>query len=342
MPGSSGFDPARYIPVAQVVEIIQSNIKADYLASNNSIKYYAYGNRDPAGSFFDVDGTEAARPADAVAVVDVFPMLGTISAPVIEDGTTDLMYITFHVVTALENNVVFEEILSTDDGGDSLNRTLNKGDQIIRWYIPAILIPQRTLNPDSGALSGNTRPIRVHYKVGLNEKLFELGVSEEYISEHSEGDDVYFYTNNNPENETLAFYQPHEFNPYFLEGRPGYNERGISKSSNPTGTASIITQYRHKSMPGGARADMQWLGNNGRLTMSLQKTPPDVPPDEPPELPPEVSPSPSEPAPQTGTFQRASLYTALLITSFILMGGTFAYIGIEKWLHKKKHRSKHE
>ena len=59
MPGDTGYAPARYVTTAQVRELVESNINSGYLAANNSIKYYAYENRDYAGSFFDISGSEA-------------------------------------------------------------------------------------------------------------------------------------------------------------------------------------------------------------------------------------------------------------------------------------------
>jgi len=303
MPGNPGYNPLRYVTKTQVVELIQSNITAGYLASNNSLKYYAYGNRDFAGSVFNPDGTEAAIPADAVAVVDVFPMWGTLGSPVLDGGTTNLMYITFHVVTALDNNIVFEEVFSTDSAGNPLNRLLNKGNQLIRWYIPAGLIPQRKVNHSDGSQTGNLLPVRVHYKVGLNKQLVEAGVSEEYRALHSINEDVYFYTNHHPRNVTLAFYQPNEFNPYYQPGRPGYNERGIAKAANPTESASHVIQYRHTYASGAGRTDIQWLGNNGRMTVDL------------PELP---LTDGIEKSPQTGTYHRFSPYVILLISGLVL------------------------
>ena len=330
MPGEPGFDSRSYVSQTRVTNLILSNINSGYLTADTGIKYYAYGNRNFAGGFFETDGSPAPRPAGAVAVVEVFPMVGTLSAPVLPGGITDLMYITLHVVTALENNTVFEEIISTDSAGNPLNRTLNKDDQMIRWYIPSILIPQRTVDPDTGNASGNLLPIRIGYKVGLNESRVLSGVPAMYISRHHNGDDVYFYTNRHPENVTLAFYKPHELNPYYLPGRPGFNERGISKSANPTGTAVQVSQFRHFFTPGEGRTDIRRLGNNGRLTLSgydLPEYPPEppfVPLDYPPDRPPVR-------APQTGITDRTGIYIVLLILSLGLIFCTFMY-----WIFNKK------
>jgi len=309
MPGIPGFDTRRYVSKPQIVALIESNIKSGYLAENNCIKYYAYSNRDYAGSFFHIDGTESVKPAGAVATVDVFPMWGTLNAPVFSGGATELMYITFHVVTALADMTGFEEIFNTDNAGKSLTRTLNKGDQMLRWYIPAVMIPQRTVDTDTGDVSGNLLPIRIHYRVGLNEPLIRAGVPESYINRHSVGEHVYFYTNHNPENVTLAFFQPNELNPFYQLGRPGYSERGVLKTSNPTDTASHVTLINFSYRSDGVPTDIQWLGNNGRLTVDLPKLP---------ELP---DPPVVERSPQTGTFSRLTPYVIILILSITLTVG---------------------
>jgi len=250
------------------------------------------------------------------------------------------MYITFHVVTALEDNTIFDEVFSTDSAGNPLHRTLNKGDQLIRWYIPAAMIPQRTLNPDNGDITGNRLPVRIHYKVGLNEIRYRAGVPEEYIQAHSDGDDVYFYTNRHPGNVTLTFYQPHEFNPYYQPGRPGFSERGIRKNSNPTGTAPHVSQLRHTNISEGVLTELQWLGNNGRITIHLENIP-EPPPESP--LPP-TEPPPTEPperAPQTGTYHRLTPYAAILALGLCLTIGAIMIIVREMLFHKRKHREKH-
>jgi len=322
LPGSLDFDPVRYVSASQVTELIESNINAEYLLTNNSIKYYAFANRDFAGSFFNADGSDSVQPTDSVAVVDVYPMTGTLSSPVYEGGTTDLMHITFHVVTAIKDNTIFEEIFSTDSEGNPLNRKLNTNDQIVRFYIPAALIPQRMLDPDNGDLSGNRLPVRIDYNVGLNIPLIDEGVSEAYISGNSDGDDVYFYTNQYHENETLAFFQPHDSNPFYQPGRPGSGIRGVPKSSNPTGTAGYISQSRQTGITGTDRTDIHRLGNNGRLTVDLNVIPPEPPPspeppvtspEPPPGSPPDTPSRPPERAPQTGVYDRFAPYIFLLV-----------------------------
>jgi hypothetical protein len=256
-----------YVSEDQVRGLIQSNIASGYLTENNGIKYYALANRDFAGSFFNGDGSEAEPPSGAAAVAEVFPMWGSIREPVITGGLTNLMYIAFHVITALEDGTLLTEIYE----GSQLTRALNKGDQMIRWYIPAGLIPQRRVDPDTGTVTGNRLPIRVHYTAGLNGERVEEGISPEYIAANfvpNTLNEVYFYANQFLENVTLSFYRPHEDNPFYKYGRPGNNERGVVKSSNATDTAPHVSLNRYSG-----EADLHWLGNNGRLSVSFTAPP---------------------------------------------------------------------
>ena len=319
MPGD-GFDPDRFIELSDTEAMIQSNISSGHVAANNSIKYYARANRDFAGSFFDSDGTEAEPPDDAAVVVELFPMWGTIGAPVMTDGRTDLMYIAFHLVTALNDNTVLEEIFESGVTDDPLMRRLSKGDQLIRWYIPGGLIPQRKVDPDTGAVTGNTLPIQVRFIVGLDEGRISAGISPAYRAKNRAGNDVLFYTNHNIENVTLVFYRPNKNNPFYHPGRPGSEERGVFKIVNPTSTASHVTLNRHTTDAFGSRLDLHWLGNNGRLAVSFDwpveppgesgypPDPSDPPkaseppqPQAPPEQPPEPGVLIKQPGPPTDT-----------------------------------------
>ena len=276
MPDSPGYRASRYVTQSQVEELIRSNITSGHLASNNNIKYYAFPNRDFAGNFWNADGTEATRPSGAVAFVEVFPMWGTLQTPVVAEGQTDLMYVAFHMITVLEDSAVFEEIFGTDSADNPLKRSLKKDDQMLRWYIPAGLIPQRMVDHDTRAVTGNRLPIRIHYTVGLNEDRVREGISPEYIALNKSPNDenvIYFYTNRNPGNVTMAFYRPHEANPYYNIGNPGQDERGVVKTDNVTGTAGHVTINRHTESADDGRMDLHWLGNNGRLAVMLERLP---------------------------------------------------------------------
>jgi len=256
-----------YVNVATVSALIQTNITA---GNTTSIIYYADANRNFVG---------ITNPGNAAARVEVFPMFGTLGTPIISGGQTDLMYITFHVVTALQSGT-FTEIFSNDAGAQvPMNRILGVGDQLIRWYIPASLIPMRTVDfvNDAVVVSGNTSPIRVSYVVGLNQPSVLAGVSAAYKSVNMASDgSLYFYSNRwrDDQNVTLAFDEPHPNNPFYLPGRPGFGggRDTIMKTSNPTGTAAHVS-FERSFMYGPAGAQdlvgLNWLGNNGRLSIVL-------------------------------------------------------------------------
>jgi len=316
-------DPDSNVSLLQVRELIQSNIESGQIATNNSIKYYAFEDRDFACSFFDAAGAEVAPPSNAAVVVELFPMWGDIGTPVIAGGQTNLMYVAFHVITVINDNTVLGEIFNTDGSGSPLARAMNSGDQLIRWYIPAILIPQRSIDPDTGVLSGNLLPIRVQYMVGLNEARINAGVSPEYRAANQvpgEGNEnaVYFYTNRHPRNVTLDFYRPHRDNPYYHPGRPGYNDSIVVKTDNPTGTAPHVTLSRHSTSRDG-RMDLHWLGNNGRLTVTFDNPPepPPITPPPPPTGPPPLTPPPMHP--EMGDASNMVIWLIILASSLFVI-----------------------
>ena len=284
-----GADPADHLSAATVANLVASNIaNADFL-TNNSLKYYANTNRDFVGSFFLPNGTPAPQPATAAAVVEVFPMWGSIidtpATPAPPSGQTDLRLITFHVITALRT-AGFAELYATNAAGDPMVRMLNAGDQMVRWYIPSDLIPIRT--PEflsTGVLdevTGNIHPIRVNYTVGLDRERVRAGIPQEIFQAYQvpgTTDQMYFYSNrHNPTstNVTLAFFRPHAENPYYRGS--GADERGVIKSQNVTQTAPHVNRNRIVAYSAGSGYDMHWLGNNGRLTLRL------IPPPDPPRL----------------------------------------------------------
>jgi hypothetical protein len=290
-----------YLQADTVASLVARNIANPDFRTHPSIKYYANTNRDFVGNFFNLDGTPAGIPADAAAIVEVFPMWGDINptsaTPAPPSGTTNLRLITFHVITALRN-AAFAELYASNSAGDPMTRVLNAGDQMIRWYIPSDLIPIRTpvfveatpVNPNPanlGALiriDGNIHPIRVEFTVGLNRERVSTGIPWEKFVEYQvpgTNDQMWFYSdrhNPNPTNVTLAFFRPHPNNPFYI-GVGGIDTRGVNKTQNVTQTAPHVSLNRLIAYTANANYDMHWLGNNGRLTMRLVPPPtPDLPP----------------------------------------------------------------
>jgi hypothetical protein len=274
---------SRYVSEAAVATLVESNIASSDFLSRNSIRYYANTNRDFAGHYYLPNGTLAPLPAGAAAIVDVYPMWGTLDpgdAP--PSGDRNLRTITFHVITALRT-AGFEELYATDNAGDPMMRILNAGDQMIRWYIPSSLIPVRTPIYTGTILTGytGTLPIRVDFTVGLDRARVSAGIPSDVFAQYQvpgTTDQMYFYSdrhNPNPTNVTVAFFRPHPDNPYYQVGGAGISESIVNKSSNPTGTAVHVNR---NSLIGyntsGTVYDLHWLGNNGRLTMKLVPPPP--------------------------------------------------------------------
>jgi len=261
--GITSADPS-YVDQATVNALLDSNI-AD--GNITFISYYADANRNFLGY---------TNPGNAAALVEVYPMVGTLGTPIVTGGQTNLMYITFHVVTALQSGT-FTEILNPPVGTTGAqvptSRALAAGDQLVRWYIPASLIPMRTVDSNTGAVSGNTLPVQVTYTVGLDQARVLAGLSAAYTSANTAPDgSIYFYTNRwrNNQNVTLAFYEPNPNNPFYQPGTSADLLGGRStvlKQTNNTATAPHVSFYR--SFVDNLLIYLQWLGNNGRLAVEL-------------------------------------------------------------------------
>jgi hypothetical protein len=274
-----------WLSESTVANLVATNIANPNFLRDNSLKYYANTNRDFVGSFFQLDGTPAPQPAGAAAVVEVFPMWGSLvgsaDTPLPPSGQTDLRLITFHVITALRNTS-FAELYATNNAGDPMMRVLNEGDQMIRWYIPSDLIPIRTpmFNADGSLdyVDGNIHPIRVNFTVGLDRDRVSGDIPPDVFSQYQvpgTTDQMWFYSNRNspnPTNVTLAFFRPHSDNPFY-QGVGSTDRRAVIKSDNLTDTAPHVNLNRVVAYSGSSGYDMHWLGNNGRLTFRLTNPP---------------------------------------------------------------------
>jgi len=315
--GTPDTDPL-YLSKTAVAEIVAANAASTDFIARNSLKYYANTNRDFVGNFYNSDGTPAAIPANAAAIVEVFPMWGTMNvgdAPP-PDNIRDLRLITFHVITALRDGG-FDEIFAEGIAPPNkpMTRTLKAGEQMVRWYVPAGLIPLRIPQFDAGGFSGfggNTHPIRVSYTVGLDRERVRAGVSDEYANKNrvpGTTDRYYFYANRHylarPDidnsNLTLASFQPDINNPFYLLDQ----QRGAVKTSNPTETAQHVVVNRTLAYQSSENLDMDWLGNNGRLTLLFSEPPP--------------------PAPQTGDSRTLLLPIAAVAFGVLFLAGAEIY-----------------
>ncbi|MCL1808971.1 MAG: hypothetical protein FWG42_04275 [Clostridiales bacterium] len=209
---------------------------------SNKIKYYADSERNYKGSYFEANGELAAKPPGATCVVDLYAVEGaTVNS--VTGAPTDLLDIAFHVVTALEDGD-FECVFS--DGID-LVRHLKAGQQVVRWYTPASLIPQRTVTekhedddpglPVTEVLVKESVPIRFLYSVGLSDSLVLPEIDAQYKDDNgaSGKDAYYFYTNSfkDAANASMAFFQPALTNQYYF-----YTEEDAG-----VGTPGIVPLY---------------------------------------------------------------------------------------------------
>ena len=216
---------------------------------SNKIKYYADEKRNWVGNYFDASGNPISElPAGAKCIVDLYTIKGIVKDPVSGEDT-DLMAIAVHVVTALKNEK-FECVYSD---GNKLACDLKQGQQAVRWYIPAKLIPMRTVSVkyDESETKVVERiqikeslPISFIYSVGLKDGLVLSEISDDY--KNAEENAYYFYTNDfNEPNISIAFFLPSDTNPYY-------------SSEEDTGNSITV---------GGERVQVQYLSNNGWLTV---------------------------------------------------------------------------
>jgi hypothetical protein len=226
-------------------ELIEANATdrheyyGDFSALGNLV-YYADENRTPV-ALPRTDPTTESIPSDAAVRVELFPMV----------GDTGSLNIAFHVITALVD-VELAEI-------HGANRTLQEGDQLIRWYIPAQQIPLRAREGTGDP------PIRVTFTVEPDWERIAAN-ADSFVADSG---NIYLYTNRwglYPfMNDTLAFYEPHPDNPYYRLGL--YNRS--DPSVNITNTAPWVSLYMYESRSGLGLPNLNThrLGNNGLLTL---------------------------------------------------------------------------
>jgi len=186
----------------------------------NQIRWYADNEKNYKGLYYASDGLSAAPvPAGAKCIMDLYPVEGVVSGSITGD-VTDLTNVCLIVLTALESGS-----FNDDDDGAVLTRDLVKGEQIVRWYIPANLIPVRTVVETTGGdvAIKEAQPIRVVYSVGLSDDFdFATDVDAAYKAANrtpASGSPARysFYTNQyrNDDNVAAVFGQISLMNPYY-------------------------------------------------------------------------------------------------------------------------------
>ena len=219
---------------AKAVALLDSCIAAgkkgnDGLYYNNDgdfsskIKYYADEQRWFVDNYFDANGDPfPLPPSGAKCIIEMYTVEGA-ALNQISGESADLMSAAFHVITALADDD-FKCVYS--DGIELVNH-LKAGQQAVRWYIPASLIPIRAVTPkydETGltVVSMQVReapPVRVIYGVGLRDDFSydDMDIDYKIANPVASENAYYFYTNewDLPENHSMAYFPPAEDNPYY-------------------------------------------------------------------------------------------------------------------------------
>jgi len=176
------------VSTAEAEEVVQSSMAGGSLYYNsasdfsNQIKWYADDKKNYLSPYFSADGNEAPVPDEALCIMDLYPLEGVVTSSVTGDPA-DLMNTCLVVLTALESGSFTDSDYGYIAG---LTRDIVKGQQIVRWYVPASLIPMRTvvaLSDPSEELVAEIREaeaIRAVYSVGLPESFTLADVESSY------------------------------------------------------------------------------------------------------------------------------------------------------------------
>jgi len=283
------------ITVTDAQNLILSNIaKGNLSATSNKIEYYADFNRNFLGSAYTSTGADIA-PGTAAARVELYTIEGPAADALDSSKSVDLMLLVFQVVNVLQPGN-FANYFST---GTNLVSPLLRGDQIVRWYIPATLLPLRGVEQVTNS-DGTTSiqvseavPLRVIYSVAPNMvaisggSITVPGVTAQYMNANqAPGQNAYFfYTNrwrgadgrvsstaprNDPANMSQAFFEPSPSNQFYLQTLTRNTMLKQPNVTGPTGTSPWNWQYRRFNGPNGVPVEVQSLGNNGRITIQSQ------------------------------------------------------------------------
>jgi len=283
--------------------LIEKSIEAGYLdgGPDSFIRYYADFNRDFIGRIDEFASEALAITAGARAIVDLYTVTGP-AVDALKGTETDLLYLVFQRVTVIEDGI-FNQVYSNPP--QYLASNLKVGDQIVRWYIPATLIPLREVeqnfqsdgSPEKDDFGwdiiqvNESVPLRVIYSVAPQvDKIRDgspNGLTTQYknVNKAPEPNSFYFYTNRwrgmdgtvsraspayDMNNMSLAaFIAATPGNPYYINN---IDTRTLPKSPNPTGpTGTSPWQWmpsRFTAAPN--TVQVQYLGNNGRIMIQAQ------------------------------------------------------------------------
>jgi len=268
--------------------------------NGNKVVYYADQNRNWVSNYYDAGGAPIGDAAaistyGAYAKVELYTVQG--SAVDALDGTTatDQMLIVFQVITAIQNG----RFVNYNSDGTHLVSPLLTGDQIVRWYIPASLIPLRGVKPvtnTDGTIQkddfgfdmvqvSEAVPLRVIYSIVPNVTKIRNNMTAEYMNTNKSPspNGFYFYANrwrgmdgrvsstsprNDLANMTQSFFEPYSSNEFYKQV---LTDSTIIKAPNVTGpTGTSPWQWRNSSFTSNPTIRVQQLGNNGRIELQTQ------------------------------------------------------------------------
>jgi len=288
---------------AEFTALIQANATNLNAGANSRIVYYADNNRDYINSV-NASGaliTEAAAiTAGAKAKVELYTVHGNAKDAL--DGKTDinLNLIVFQVVTILEDGN-FPSYLSPVAGNDLVS-VLRAGDQIIRWYIPASLLPLRGVERSGGLMQvKDVVPLRAIYSIApdmdaINDNMTTLYMD---VNKATRPDSYFFYSNrwrgmdglvqsngarsagtltrNDAANMALSYFEPNSTNAFYNRTASIDTELKSPNPRGPTGTSPWCWRFNRFSGANNLPVQVQSLGNNGRIEMDVARELTDIP-----------------------------------------------------------------
>ncbi|MCL2425902.1 MAG: VWA domain-containing protein [Oscillospiraceae bacterium] len=261
----------------------------------NVISYFVDESRVFLSSAYDLSGAPIAASTvrtdgGPLARVDMYIVQNNNAVDSVTGAPSDLMYIIFQVLT-----VINPGSFATADATQNLSPTLAANDQIVRWYIPAALIPMRSVEPviyggqalvdDLGFPLYNiaeANPLRVIYTVTPRLNDIVHGLTAQYMSVNTApgNNSFYFYTNRwrgtnglvdrgDLANMTLAFFQVDAGNSFYADNTDlrGTAVIKLAIPVGPTGTSPFVVDYRYFTT--NPTFEVQRLGNNGRVTLEI-------------------------------------------------------------------------
>ena len=214
-------------------EIISGNIAGGVIYYNSPndyssiMRWYADCDTEFVGLYYDMGGNVLPPPEDTACIVDLYPIDAEVYNEAAE-GYTNKIYMYLSVTTAIQPGMFGLK------GQEIVDIPLIKGQQILRWYIPASLIPMRTVsekyddeNPEKviGLEIKEAFPISVSYTVSLAKDFDPLWLSDAYKTHNrtADGKGYYFYSNDWPfggehanyYDTSLAVFEPNKYNPHY-------------------------------------------------------------------------------------------------------------------------------